>query len=251
MQSSSKSECFLSKAGNASPVTVLDIRIDTVVPGKPSISAPAYVNRAGAAAVRIGGTAVAGTTVRLAVSDAGAAHTLVRTVTADVKGEWVAPSLDLADLDDGALTFTAAVTDEAGNTGPGFAVSSIKDTLAPAAPNIAVPAHTAAESVGAIGGTAEQGAVVRWSASDDGASHSVAGTAMADDDGAWSAGSLDFSGFSEGRITYLVTAADSAGNISASAMATGSKDAPPSAVPGAPADPPSAVPTATTVVPKP
>ena len=63
------------------------------------------------------GACQVGLAITLAVSDAGAAHTVNATLTCTASA-WAA-TLDLTTLDDGTLTATATQTDAAGNAGTG------------------------------------------------------------------------------------------------------------------------------------
>ena len=108
------------------------------------------------------GTAEANSTVKVSVSDAGNAHNLVGSTTADGSGIWTIGSLDLSGLADGPITVSATTTDAVGNTGPAGAQSGSKDTVAPAAPPVDV--FSAVNAAGAasvsFSGTAEPNSTV-------------------------------------------------------------------------------------------
>ncbi|MBT2532260.1 hypothetical protein J7E83_09000 [Arthrobacter sp. ISL-48] len=213
-------------AGNTgSTVSVTSIK-DTVAPAAPVISAPAYVNAANVANVPVNGSAEAGASVALVVTDAGAAHSVSQTATASGGGAWSATGLNLTTLNDGAVAYTATATDAAGNTGTSASVSRTKDTLAPGLPTISVPTVVSAANVAnvPVSGTAEAGATVTLTVTDPGTAHTVSQTRTADGTGAWSATALNLTTLNQGTVTYKVTATDVAGNISAIATATNTKD---------------------------
>jgi hypothetical protein len=213
-------------AGNASASQNLAVKIDTVAPGTPSIVVPTYVNIANVADVPLSGTAEPGSTVTLTVTDAGSAHTVSQTVTASGAGAWAATGLNLASLNQGTVTYTAAATDAAGNTGSTVTVTSIKDTLAPAAPAISAPQYVNIGNVAnvPVSGTAENGAAVTLIVADAGAIHTVSQTATAGGGGAWSATGLNLTALNDGMVTYTATATDAAGNTGTSAAVTNTKD---------------------------
>lgn len=213
-------------AGNASASQNLAIKIDTVAPGAPSIIVPAYVNSANVAAVPVNGTAEPGATLTLTVTDAGAAHTLAQTVTVSGAGAWTATGLDLTSLNQGTVTYTAKATDAAGNTGSTVTVTSIKDTLAPAAPTVSAPLYVNSANVAnvPVSGTAEAGAAVTLLVTDAGAAHTVSQTATASGTGGWSTTGLNLTALNQGAVTYTATATDAAGNTGASGTATKTKD---------------------------
>jgi hypothetical protein len=212
-------------AGNSGASQNLAIRIDTVAPGTPSITVPGYVNIANVAGVPVSGTAEVGSTVTLTVTDPGSAHTVSQTVTANGAGAWSATGLNLASLNEGTVTYTAKATDPAGNTGSTVTVTSIKDTLAPAAPTIVAPTYVNAANVAnvPVNGTAEAGAGLTLLVTDAGTAHTVSTTATAVG-GSWSTNGLNLTSLNDGAVTYTATATDAAGNTGTSATITKNKD---------------------------
>jgi TusA-related sulfurtransferase len=212
-------------AGNASAPQNLGVNIDTVAPGTPSISVPAYVNIANVAGVPVNGTAEPGSTLTLTVTDPGTAHTVSQTLTTNGAGAWTAAGLNLASLNQGTVTYTAKATDVAGNTGSTVTVTSIKDTLAPAAPTISAPTYVniANATNVPVSGTAEAGAAVSLLVTDVGAAHTVSQTATAGG-GAWSSSSLNLASLNDGAVAYTATATDAAGNTGTSAAVSRTKD---------------------------
>lgn len=125
-------------AGNASIPQAQAVKIDTVAPTAPTISAPAWVNSASKSNVPVTGTAEAGATVTLTVSDGVPAHTVTKIVAADGSGVWNTSGLDLTSLNDGTISYSAVAKDAAGNTGPASTPTptSTKDTAAPVVSSI-------------------------------------------------------------------------------------------------------------------
>lgn len=107
--------------------------VDTTPPAAPSVAAPAYVNIGNVSAVPVSGTTEPGASIALAVTDAGAAHTVNATATANGSGAWNT-TVNLSSLNAGTITYRAVATDTAGNQGnpatPGTA-ASVKDVTAP------------------------------------------------------------------------------------------------------------------------
>ncbi|RAX18221.1 hypothetical protein DC347_01745 [Pseudarthrobacter sp. AG30] len=210
--------------GNAGSAQSQTVRIDTQAPAAPAFTPPAYVNAGNVGAVPLTGTAEAGSKVTLVASDAGTAHSVTATVTASGAGTWSA-SLDLTSLNQGTVTYSATATDAAGNTSPARTATATKDTVAPAAAQFSsVPQYVNSAGVGSvpISGTAETGAVVTVSAMSPGSAAAVTGTATATASG-WAV-NLNLTSLRDGTVTYTVTVADSAGNTSAPATATDTKD---------------------------
>ncbi|MBT2514691.1 hypothetical protein J7E82_14470 [Arthrobacter sp. ISL-30] len=106
-------------------------QVDTTPPAAPVINAPGYVNPSTMASVPVNGTAEAGSTVALTVTDAGAAHTLTQTITANASGNWTATPLNLTAFAAGPITYSATATDAFGNTGTAGSATTIKDVTSP------------------------------------------------------------------------------------------------------------------------
>jgi hypothetical protein len=86
--------------------------------------------------VPVSGTTEAGASIALTVTDAGAAHTVTKTVTANGSGAWNA-AVDLSSLNAGTVTYSAIATDTAGNKGTAAGTTtSTKDVTAPAVSNV-------------------------------------------------------------------------------------------------------------------
>ena len=104
--------------------------IDSTPPAAPVVTAPAYVNLGNVSAVPVSGTAEAGSTVVLTVTDTGS-QTLTRTATANGSGAWTVAALNLSAFAAGTITYSAQATDAAGNTGSAGTATSTKDVTAP------------------------------------------------------------------------------------------------------------------------
>lgn len=123
-------------AGNSSTPQAQTVKIDTVAPTAPTVSAPAWVNSANKSNVPVTGTAEAGASVILTVTDTGSAHSTSQTISVNGSGAWSATGLDLSTFNDTTITYSAVAKDAAGNTGPAANATSPKDTVAPTVSSI-------------------------------------------------------------------------------------------------------------------
>lgn len=213
-------------ADNASPAGTATSTKDATPPAAPTLVLPRFVNDATKAAVPVSGTAEPGDTVVVTVSDSGTG-TVAETVTAHATTGAYAAELDLSGLADGPLSGTAAASDAAGNPAPATGTaSSTKDTVAPAAPSLALPAWVNAANKAAVPatGSTEPGATVRLTVDDATPGDAVTATVPANDvTGAYST-DLDLTSLADGTVSASAVARDAAGNESASATATAGKD---------------------------
>lgn len=213
------------KVGNAGSAQSQAVWIDTQAPAAPGFTTvPQYVYSGNVAGVTITGTSEANAKITLTASDAGSAHSVPIAATASGTGTW-SGNLDLGSLNQGTVTYSATATDAAGNTSAAKTATSTKDTVAPAAAQgLRVPTYV--NSAGASGvtvsGTAEAGAGVTVSATSPGSATPVTGTATANG-GSWSL-NLNLAPLKDGTVTYTVTVTDAAGNTSAPATTTDTKD---------------------------
>lgn len=111
--------------------------VDTTPPAAPTVVAPAYVYSGNVAAVQVSGATEPGAAIALSVSDAGAAHTVSATATANSSGDWNA-TVNLTSLNAGIVTYRAVATDTAGNQGSARTATSVKDVTAPAVTTVAL-----------------------------------------------------------------------------------------------------------------
>ncbi|MEY9778493.1 hypothetical protein [Arthrobacter sp. MW3 TE3886] len=112
--------------------------VDTTPPAAPGISVPPFVNAGNVTAVPVSGTTEPGASIALTITDAGAAHTVPATATANALGGW-SVAVNLSSLNAGTITYRAVATDTAGNPGtvPGIATST-KDVTAPTVTAVAL-----------------------------------------------------------------------------------------------------------------
>jgi hypothetical protein len=212
-------------AGNTGTAATLTGTKDTRAPAVPALSVPGYVNVANVASVPVTGTAEPGSTLTLTVTDAGAAHTVTGVTTTSGTGTWSVTGLNLAALNQGTVSYSAIASDAAGNTGAPATATNLKDTQAPAAPGLTVPPYVNASTASIqVTGTAEPGALITFTVTDAGASHSIPRTAAASSSGAWNVTGLNLGSFNDGVLSYTATATDPAGNTGTAATATGKKD---------------------------
>jgi hypothetical protein len=197
-----------------SAATSVTVTKDTVPPAAPSLTVPATVSAATAASVSASGTTEPGASVALRITDAGAVHVVTASATADSSGHWAVSGLNLTALNDGQLTYTAAATDIAGNTGPSATQTGTKDTYSAPPAFTTVPSKISSDAVSAVqlAGTAEAGAAVALTATDSGG-HSATATVAANGSGNWSA-TMNLGALSSGPVTFSAQATDLAGNVS-------------------------------------
>jgi hypothetical protein len=199
---------------------------DAAAPAVAITAVTSPVNSKNQGAVSASGTAEAGATVSVAVSD-GAGHSTAQVMTtAGDNGTWSVAGIVVSGLNDGTITYTATAKDAAGNTRV-FKATATKDVVAPAVAITAVTdlVTSANQSAVSASGTAEAGATVSVVVSDGGVPNhnSLPRTTTAGPDGTWSVTGIDASGLNDGTITYTATATDPAGNRS-EATATATKD---------------------------
>lgn len=207
-------------AGNTSPLSpAFSLRVDTLAPAEPSVSA--ISDDTGASA--LDGITADNTLVVTGSAEAGASVEVfldavsVGVVTADGSGDW---TLDLTgtSLSEGSYALTAVATDAAGNTGvSSAALAVVIDLSAPVAPQVAtITDDTGASATDGvtrdntlvIGGVAEAGTAVEVLLG--GAS---LGSTTADAGGNWV---FDYSAtaLADGDYTLTARATDTAGNDS-------------------------------------
>lgn len=140
------------------------------------------------------------------------------TATSGTGGGYSFPAVDLTSLGQGTLTATVVAVDAAGNRSAGRSGTAQKDTVAPAAPVVEVPAYAndADQTAFPVTGTAETGARLAVVVVDGvGGSAAPATAPTAGRDGAYTS-AVDVSGLREGAVLGVTaTATDSFGNTSA------------------------------------
>ena len=209
-------------AGNAGTATTTTDIKDTIAPAVPTLSVPAYVNTANVNAVQVTGTADAGSSLTLTVTDAGAAHTVIATTTTSGTGSWSFAALDLSTLSQGTVSYSAAATDAAGNTASPAVATGMKDTVAPVAPGLNAPPYVNSATAASVQvtGTSEAAASVTLTVADT-AGHTVTRTVVASGIGAWTVTGLNLTSLSDTALTYSAVATDVAGNTGATYTSPG------------------------------
>ncbi len=192
-------------AGNTSPTSNTNtFTVDLTAPSAPVASAPADGSSTNNAQPAITGTAEANSTVTVFIDGVSVGTT---TATASGTFSFTLPTA----LAEGSHTLAVTATDAAGNTSPSSNTNTFTvDLTAPAAPVVSAPANgsTIATRTPALTGTAEANSAVTVFL--DGVS---VGTTTASATGGWTftpTGSL-----ADGSHTVRATAADAAGNVSA------------------------------------
>ena len=180
------------------------------------------VNAANAANTSVGGTGAVGATISLVVSD-GIATTDAYTTTVSEAGTWSIDGIDVSDLADGPITFTATATNTAGNSAHS-SKSVVKDTVPPTSGslNASNPINLSNQTAAFVNGSTEAGATVSVAAS-DGTSSTDSLSTTAGEFGTWSISDIDVSGLLDGVITFTVTITDAAGKT-AQFTTTANKD---------------------------
>jgi chitodextrinase len=193
-------------AGGTSPSSApRTVRVDTVAPSAPLLSAPEDNSLQNSSSVTVSGTAEPGASISVIEGASARGST-----TASGGGSW---SLTLSAVADGPHTYAATAADPAGNASSSSASRTVRvDTTPPSAPTISTPANGAAlgTTTVVVAGVAETGATVTVL---EGAF--TRGMGSVGTDGAWS---VSFSA-SEGSHTYSATARDVAGNLSSASGA--------------------------------
>jgi hypothetical protein len=194
---------------------------DTVAPAVAITAWTHPVNNADKAAASISGTGENGDSIDLTVSDGTPAHNVIDSTTV-AGGTWSFSGLVLTGLDDGSIGYTVVETDGAGNTANDTKTAT-KDVVAPAVAMTSWtnPITAANKTAGSAGGTAENGAEISLTVTDE---HGHTAGSDTVSSGTWSISGLNFSSLDDGDvITFSVEATDAVGNT-ATATRTATKD---------------------------
>jgi hypothetical protein len=190
-------------AGGNSGTAVVTWHVDNTAPNAPQITQPASDGSTNDTTPTIGGTAEAGSTIKLYNG-----ATLVATISADGNGAWSwTPATDLSE---GTYDFTATATDIYDNESAPSATRSLTvDTSAPAQPAMTEPsAGPTNDPTPLVKGTAEPGSNVIVYV--DG--NPVSGAVVVDSSGNWE--KLISPALSDGPHAITAVATDVAGNDS-------------------------------------
>ena len=204
-------------AGNTSQSTLTAEKITVAV-----VSVTDPINAENAASVTVSGTGEAGATITLTATD-GTHTTIEYTTVIGENGTWTIEGIDVSELADGTITFTATATDSEENMAE-TSKSATKDTVAP---EVAIdgpiePINLANATSVTVTGTGEAGATITLTAT-DGTHASTEYTTTVGENGAWTIEGVDVSELADGTLTFTATATDAAGN-SAETTATANKD---------------------------
>jgi hypothetical protein len=190
----------------------------------PLLSVPSGVTASNNTAAPLIIAAAVGSVVNYSVSSSGGGS-LAGTVTIPAAG-YVFLSLNLSSFTDGTLTYSAWI-----GSNPHVTATTVLSTKVPAAPTVSLPATVTATNVTAVpfSVTGAPGNYVAWSITDG--TISDAGAAYLTSDGtatgtptATYSTTLNLSQYSDGTISFQVTQQDAAGNISAAATPTVTKN---------------------------
>ena len=210
--------------GNAGPAGTDSVPNDTALPGAPTAQLAAPVNATTSSARDVSGTAEAGSTVHVTVSDGSeATPDVVQEAPAHASTGAYSVALDLSGLADGPLSVSVTARDAAGNTGPAGTTTGTKDVVAPTAGTVTLPdfVNAAGKAAVAVSGTGESGATaVVTITSAGGGSDSFTAPITG---GGWSA-TRDLTGLGDGTITAALVVRDTALNEGPSASDSATKD---------------------------
>ena len=205
-------------------------RADSSAPTRPSAVAlangggtgNAYLNAANSGsvsvAVTLGSSSAATDVVTVTLSAGGASVTATAPATQGA-GTVTLTGIDASGLADGSVTVSATSSDAAGNTSSARTRTVTKDTVAPAAPTASYVDRTGTQT-DRITGTAQAGA--RITATRTVPSAAGPYTATVSSGGTYTVNVAAVAGSPANPITvtYLVTATDAAGNVSAATELT-------------------------------
>ncbi len=157
------------------------------------------------------------------VASDGTNSTDPMTGTVAQDGTWSITGIDVSGLADGTITYTATVTDAAGNT-DSDQVSALKDTVAPSltVDEVTDPVGIGNQKHVSASGTVEVGATVSVVVS-DGTNMTEAVEADVDSEGNWSASEIDATALVDGTLTFIVTATDGGNNVTTDNSVTATK----------------------------
>ncbi len=216
------------EAGNVGNPATATATLDTAVPSGYTIAAvPASLNATTDIAAGFQFTAaVVGTTYNYTVTSSGGAGSVsgsgsVTSATQDITG------INVSGLPDGTLTYSVRLTNAVGNPGVAATATATLDKTVPSGYTIAaVPAAlnaAAAVDAGFKFSGAETGTTYNFSISSNGGGSPITGSGSVTS-ATQSVSGINISALSDGTLTYSVTLTDAAGNVGATATASGILD---------------------------
>jgi cyclophilin family peptidyl-prolyl cis-trans isomerase len=170
------------------------------------------------------GTAEDGATVSVVATD-GTTSTAPQELTVGSSGTWSISGIDVSDLKDGTITYTATATDPTtGNTATS-SITTTKDTVVPTVTISSATNPISAANVGnvSLSGTVTVGDTVSVTATDGAATPNTVTQAANVSGGSWSISGFNLSSLEDGTLTFTVTAKDPSDNT-ATATQTATKD---------------------------
>jgi hypothetical protein len=206
--------------GTNAPATATGL-LDTQVPPAPSVSVPTYANAATQTSVPLTVTGQAGAFVLYWITDGS----LTTSGSGFLSSAGVlSTTLDLSRFADGTISFQVTQMDTAGNVSVAAMPTLIKDTKAPAAPVLTLPAgiNLSNQSAAPLTISGEAGATAAYTVSDG--AHAVSGSALVGSAGSVSV-SLNLSTLADGTLTATASLTDPARNVGPAGTTTATKSA--------------------------
>lgn len=203
------------------PVTITGITTSVSI-ATPIVSLTNPVNSGNQTTTTITGTGAANATLNYTIT--GTSGSVSNTYAIPSTGVISITNINVSTLPDGPLTLTVNLTSE-GYSSSNATAAAFKDTGVPTQATgltITNPISNSNKTAVAISGTVEVGSTVNWTISNGGSS--VSGTTTLTSGGTFSATNIDVSSLPDGTLTLSVTVTDAAGNTSATASTTATKD---------------------------
>jgi methionine-rich copper-binding protein CopC len=203
-------------AGNTGPSATDTATKDTTSPtGTTVTKSPTAANIVTSPAITISGTTEPLASVLISIGDGGVSTPLTFTTAADGTGNY-SHTFDVTPLTDGTLTVLATATDAAGNSAAAASTTMPKDTVAPNAPTLVLPAKVTHANVASVpfSGTAEEASALIMTVNDAStATPQIVGQTTVGNDGAWSL-TRDLRPLRNGTLTVKAAVRDAVGNMS-------------------------------------
>ena len=199
-------------SGGTATSTLTAIK-DTTAPLVNILAATNPVNMANKTSVSANGTAQAGSTVAVVVTD-GTTTTAAVNATLAADGAWSVSGINVSALKDGTITYRATMTDSANQTFTATFTATKTTILITSATN---PITSANQTSTTASGTGQPNANVSVTAT-DGVTTTPAKTTTVAPNGTWSVTGINVTGFINGTITYTANASDGSGNTATSTL---------------------------------
>ena len=203
------------------------------VPQQTSVAVSGTVTDGSAPVAELSGPEPAATVTVTIDDESEQTAPLVFVTKTDPEGDYAVAGIDVSGLADGTITATAVATDGVGNDSAPGSGTAEKDTTAPAAPTVLVPAYANQDNAAAlpVSGTAEPASTVAIVITDAaGDSATPTATITAGNDGSYTT-TVDVRGLADGALGVSATATDELDNTGPAALTELVKD---TAAPGLP-----------------